>query len=168
METWIEASGWALPETLDTVRFCSRLLSAVVLGGIVGIEREFHGTEAGLRTHILVALGAALFTFVPLHLGGENEIGGVVRGLAPGIGFIGAGAILKLTDKREIWGLTTAASVWLTAAIGFAVGASYMWPALLSVLVSVFVLWVLGRFERAMAKRNEVQARTKAVQGERS
>lgn len=163
METWYEATGWMLPENLELVRACSRLISAVVLGALVGIEREIHGMEAGLRTHILVALGAALFTYLPLqHGGGDAELAAVVRGIASGIGFIGAGAILKLAAEREIKGLTTAASVWLTAAVGMGTGAGMMWPALISVLLSLFVLAILGqwenRFQHVLKKNNRAEA----------
>ena len=149
-----EATGWSLPETLEMVRMISRLVSAALLGALIGGEREWHGMEAGLRTHMLVALGAALFTFVPLEAGGgTQEIAAIVRGIAPGIGFIGAGAILKLAAEREIKGLTTAGSVWLTAAVGYSAGAGFMWSALVAALISLFVLIVLGWFESAFPRR---------------
>lgn len=148
MDPWWEATGWAIPPTLELARTVSCLVSATVLGAIIGGEREWHGMEAGLRTHMLVALGAAIFTLVPLQAGGgAAEIAAVVRGVASGIGFIGAGAILKLAAEREIKGLTTAASIWLTAAVGYAVGAGSMWLALLATVLSLFVLLVLGRIE---------------------
>jgi putative Mg2+ transporter-C (MgtC) family protein len=96
------------------------------------------------------------------HGGGDAELAAVVRGIAPGIGFIGAGAILKLAAEREIKGLTTAASIWLTAAVGMATGAGMMWPALISVLLSLFVLAVLGqwenRFQHVLKKRDRAEA----------
>ena len=154
METWWQATGWALPEGIELVRLVSRLASAAVLGSIVGIEREVHGMEAGLRTHMLVALGAALFVLVPIADNGSGaELAQVVKGVASGIGFIGAGAILKLAAEREIKGLTTAASIWLTAAVGLAAGAGQMWSALLSVLLSLFILAVLGRIERQFSRQ---------------
>ncbi len=145
METWWEATGWAVPESLEIVRMMSRLLSAALFGALIGGEREWQGMEAGLRTHMLVALGAALFTFVPLEAGGgPAEIAAIVRGIASGIGFIGAGAILKLAAEREIKGLTTAGSIWLTAAVGYSAGAGFMWSALVATLISLFILLVLG------------------------
>lgn len=154
METWWEATGWALPEQLELVRLVSRLASAAVLGSIVGVEREMHGMEAGLRTHMLVALGAALFVLVPVaDNGNAADLAQVVKGVASGIGFIGAGAILKLAAEREIKGLTTAASIWLTAAVGLAAGAGQMWSALISVLLSLFILAVLGRIEARFSKQ---------------
>jgi len=143
---WIE-SGWALPPIATMVRLASRLIAAVVMGAVVGIEREQSRRAAGLRTHMLVALGATVFTLVALEAGATSaDLATVVKGIASGIGFLGAGAILKLTSDREIHGLTTAASIWLTAAVGIAIGAGYMWLALGSILLSLATL-VLGRFD---------------------
>jgi putative Mg2+ transporter-C (MgtC) family protein len=146
---WLEASGWALPQTLDVVMLASRSLSAAVFGAAIGWERQLHGREAGLRTHMLVALGAALFVLTPLLAGGDAaDIAGVIRGIAPGIGFIGGGAILKLASEHDIKGLTTAASIWLTSAVGVAAGAGKMWAAMVAVLLSLFILAVLAKFEK--------------------
>jgi putative Mg2+ transporter-C (MgtC) family protein len=122
----------------------SRLLTAVVLGGVIGWEREIRGRAAGLRTHMLVALGSALFTLVPLE-SGSQDLANIVKGVAAGIGFLGAGAILKLTAEREIKGLTTAGSIWLTAAMGVACGAGKMWIALASIVLSIVILAVVAR-----------------------
>ena len=90
---------------------------AAVLGGILGFERERVGKAAGLRTHMLVTVGSCLFTLVPLEAGvGKDAMARVVQGLAAGIGFLGAGSILKLTEERKIHGLTTAANIWVAAA----------------------------------------------------
>lgn len=145
MDTWLEATGWTLPEGLQLVRTISSIGSAALFGAMIGAEREWQGMEAGLRTHILVAMGAALFTAIPLEAGGgAPELAAIVRGIASGIGFIGAGAILKLAAEREIKGLTTAGSIWLTAAVGFAAGGGYMWTGLITVVISLFVLIVLA------------------------
>ena len=94
-----------------------RLVAAALLGGVIGAEREAGGKAAGLRTHMLVSLGAALFVIAPQQAGlGGASLVSIVQGVAAGIGFIGAGTILKLTEREEIKGLTTAASIWLTAA----------------------------------------------------
>lgn len=155
MDTWWEASGWATPDELKMVGTLSRLGSAALFGAIIGGEREWHGMEAGLRTHMLVALGAALFTWIPLEAGGgAAEMASIVRGIASGIGFIGAGAILKLAAEREIKGLTTAGGIWLTAAVGYAAGAGYMWSGLVAVLISLFVLVVLGWCEKSFPRRD--------------
>ena len=131
-----------------------RLVTAAVLGGVIGAERESEGKEAGLRTHMLVALGAALFVLGPRAAGlGEGDLGRIVQGVAAGIGFIGAGTILKLTDRQEIKGLTTAAGIWLTAAIGIVAAVAPLWLPVVGVACAWVVLYVLGKVERRMARR---------------
>src|SRR5882724_1440419 len=96
---------------------------AAALGGCLGYERQVCGKAAGLRTHMLVSVGAALFVLVPQMAGmGTAELSRVIQGMLAGLGFIGAGAILKLSGKEEVRGLTTAANIWLTAAVGVAAG----------------------------------------------
>src|SRR5947209_11767128 len=112
------------------LRVLVRLALAVGLGGAIGFERERERKQPGMRTHMLVALGSALFVLVPLEAGGDmRDVTRVIQGIAAGIGFLGAGSILKLGGEQEIKGLTTAASVWLTASIGIAVGGGWLWPA---------------------------------------
>jgi putative Mg2+ transporter-C (MgtC) family protein len=131
-----------------------RLVTAALLGGVLGAEREAEGKAAGLRTHMLVALGAALFVLGPRTAGlGEGDLGRIVQGVAAGIGFIGAGTILKLTDRREIRGLTTAAGIWLTAAIGVVAAVAPLWLPILGVTCAWVVLYVLGKLERRMTRR---------------
>lgn len=140
---------FAAPDILHMARLTARLGVAAVLGGILGYEREHRGKAAGLRTHMLVALGAALFVVGPLEAGMALEgMSRVIQGIAAGIGFIGAGTILKRTSDEEIQGLTTAASLWLTAAVGMAVGAGLLWLPLISVLLAFFILHVLGALDR--------------------
>ncbi|MEH6434804.1 MgtC/SapB family protein [Massilia sp. DD77] len=128
----------------DITRIVVRLLVALVLGGLLGYERESVGASAGLRTHMLVSLGAALFVLIPLQAGmGIQDLSRVLQGIVAGIGFLGAGAILKQTDKDDIKGLTTAASVWLTAAIGIAAGMGREATAVLSTLFALVVLAIL-------------------------
>jgi putative Mg2+ transporter-C (MgtC) family protein len=130
-------------------RVTARLGVAALLGGVLGFERERVGKAAGLRTHMLVALGSALFTVAPLEAGMDLEgLSRVIQGVAAGIGFIGAGTILKRTEEDEIKGLTTAASVWLTAAVGVAVGAGRLWLPVVAVLLAFFILHVLGAIDR--------------------
>src|SRR5688572_31193834 len=103
-----------LPGWTELFRVTIRLVVAVILGGLLGLQREREGKAAGLRTHMLVALGAALFTIAPLEAGMSFEnLSRVVQGIATGIGFLGAGTILKGREQHEIQGLTTAAGVWL-------------------------------------------------------
>jgi putative Mg2+ transporter-C (MgtC) family protein len=142
----------ALPDGGLLLRFCLRLFVAGLLGGLLGWEREREGKAAGLRTHILVAMGAALFTVAPLEAGMPMaEIGRVVQGVAAGVGFLGAGSILKLANHEHIKGLTTAATIWLTAAVGLAVGSGRMWLSALGVFFALLTLSVLSRVERRFA-----------------
>ena len=147
---------FAIPDLFHLARLAARLGVAAVLGGVLGLEREQRGKAAGLRTHMLVALGAALFTVAPLEAGMELEgLSRVIQGVAAGIGFIGAGTILKRTEEEEIQGLTTAASLWLTAAVGMAVGAGRLWPPLLAVLLAFFILHALGAIDRLRQRDRE-------------
>ena len=117
-----------LPDVEQMLRVFVRLILAALLGGLLGAERQRAGKAAGLRTHMLVALGAAVFVLFPTEAGmGMADLSRVIQGVATGIGFIGAGTILKRTDPEEIQGLTTAANIWLTAAVGLAVGAGQLW-----------------------------------------
>lgn len=128
----------------QVTRVCVRLLVAMILGGLLGYERETRGISAGLRTHMLVALGAAIFVLVPLEAGvSHGDLSRVLQGVITGVGFLGAGAIIKLNQEQEIKGLTTAASVWLTAAIGVAAGMGREATAVLSTLLALFILAVL-------------------------
>lgn len=136
-------------------RVTVRLLMAAVLGGILGFEREHKGKAAGVRTHMLVSLGAALFVLVPQMAGADPAaISRVVQGIVAGIGFLGAGTILKgdKLDTHQVKGLTTAAGLWMTAAIGVAAGMGREATALLSTLLALGVLalmpWIIKRLER--------------------
>ncbi len=103
---------------------CLRLLIAGIAGGVVGFEREHSGHWAGLRTHMIVSLGAAVFVMLGEIIadGDPNAAARVVQGVAAGIGFLGVGTILKLDDREQIRGLTTASSIWLAAAVGAVAG----------------------------------------------
>jgi putative Mg2+ transporter-C (MgtC) family protein len=141
----------SLPEGAQLVRVSARLLIAAFLGGCIGFERQHEHKAAGLRTHILVSMGAALFVIAPLEAGMTiADAGRVFQGIATGIGFIGAGTILKLTEQQEIKGLTTAAGLWLTAAIGMAVGSGLVWIPVLATLLAFAILSILGKTERWM------------------
>lgn len=128
-----------------TVTF--RLLLAAVLGGALGFERESAGKAAGMRTHMLVAIGAAMFLMaVNLAGGGDAESSRIIQGLVAGIGFLGAGAIVKGKPGEEIHGLTTAASIWMTAAIGVTVGLGHASTAILSTVLALIVLAAMQRW----------------------
>ena len=131
------------------IRIVVRLLVAVVLGGVLGWERESVGAPAGLRTHMLVSLGSALFVLIPLQAGMKMEdLSRVLQGVTAGIGFLGAGAILKQRDRNDVRGLTTAASIWLTAALGVAAGMGREATALLSTLFALVILAILRRWSK--------------------
>ena len=148
MEAFVREFTAGLPDADQVAHIVVRLVVAAVLGAVIGFQRERAGKPAGLRTHMLVALGAALFVIAPLEYGmSASDLSRVVQGLATGIGFLGAGAILKLVDDREITGLTTAAGIWLTAAIGVAVGLGRWGSAALGVALTWLILAVLGRLE---------------------
>lgn len=118
-----------------------RLVSASILGGLIGYERELKGKSAGLRTHMLVALGSALFIITPQQAGASPEdISRILQGLVAGIGFLGAGAIMIGQQKENETGLTTAASVWITAAIGVTVGIGLETTAVISTLLTLLIL----------------------------
>jgi putative Mg2+ transporter-C (MgtC) family protein len=147
-------SGWPLvtdwPGAADVAQIVVRLVLASVLGGLLGYERERRGKAAGLRTHMLVALGAALFVLVALDAGAAPaDLTRVIQGIATGIGFVGAGAILKLTEQgqTQVRGLTTAASVWLTAAMGTAVGAGRLWLPVFGTILALVILAALRGYE---------------------
>ncbi|MGV8897749.1 MAG: MgtC/SapB family protein [Burkholderiaceae bacterium] len=132
-----------LGDPSDVTRVCVRLLVATVLGAVLGYERESAGAAAGLRTHMLVSLGSALFILVPLQAGMSlDDISRVLQGVTAGIGFLGAGAIIKLQNE-DIKGLTTAAGIWLTAAVGVAAGMGLEATAVLSAMFGLVILSLL-------------------------
>ena len=133
-----------LGDVAAVTRVCVRLLVALALGALLGYEREAAGANAGLRTHMLVSAGAAIFILVPLQAGMQlTDISRVIQGVTAGIGFLGAGAIIKLHDTNQITGLTTAASIWLTCAIGIAAGTGLEATAVLSAVTGWIVLALL-------------------------
>jgi putative Mg2+ transporter-C (MgtC) family protein len=134
----------SLPEVDRFVESVLRLVAAALLGGLLGAERESIGKDAGLRTHMLVALGAALFALL-LRDETADAQSRVIQGVATGIGFIGAGTILKHAQTNEVTGLTTAASLWLTAAIGVTAGVATIWHAAVATVAAWIVLTTLTR-----------------------
>lgn len=126
-----------------------RLMMAALLGGLLGWERERKGKDAGLRTHMLVTLGATLFVMVLQLDGAEHDaISRVIQGIAAGIGFLCAGTILKSDRASQIKGLTTSASLWYSTAIGIAVGLGREGTAVLGTLLALIILHALPLLER--------------------
>jgi putative Mg2+ transporter-C (MgtC) family protein len=166
MDIILEELTAGLPDARQLTRIVIRLLVAMLLGAIVGIQREQTGKPAGLRTHMLVSLGAALFVLAPVEAGMNLDgLSRVIQGLATGIGFIGGGAILKLSQEREIQGLTTAAGIWMTAAMGVAVGLGRIGMALLSALLTWFILSVIGKIEHRISSAHAARGDDPENQG---
>jgi putative Mg2+ transporter-C (MgtC) family protein len=137
---WQELIG-GFPDRHRLAVVLIRVIAATLLGAIVGIERERAGKPAGLRTHMLVSLGTALVVLAcadaNMSLDGLSR---VIQGIVTGIGFVGAGTILKLNEQREIQGLTTAAGLWMTAAIGVACGLGGLGLAVIGTIVALLIL----------------------------
>ena len=144
---WEELTS-GLPDARQLVHVLLRLLAASLLGAIVDRSESEQVNQLGLRTHTLVCVGTAVFVLscsgVGMSLDGLSR---VIQGIVTGIGFIGAGSILKLSEEREIQGLTTAAGVWMTAAIGVSVGLGSLGVALLSTLFTLIILALAGPLE---------------------
>jgi putative Mg2+ transporter-C (MgtC) family protein len=135
---------------LDTKDLLVRLATATLAGAIVGLNRDLHHKPAGLRTHALVGLGASLLVSASMMLTPNNLAGiaPVIQGIMTGIGFLGAGVILHQGELVEVHGLTTAATIWVTAALGIGCGMGY-WPAALgTVTILLLVLSLGGPIER--------------------
>lgn len=120
-----------------------RILVAAVLGAIIGLEREVHHKPAGLRTNILICIGAAVFTIISKQMALEtnDSFTRIAAQIVTGVGFIGAGAIIQ--DRGGVHGLTTAATIWLVSSIGMACGAGLFKLAILTTLIAIFVLIIL-------------------------
>lgn len=149
------AAELALPDATTMTVILVRVIAAAVLGGIIGWERERKGRAAGLKTHILVSVGSALFVLAPILAGidgGDNTR--VMQGIVSGIGFLGAGAILR--DGMRVEGLTTAAGIWMTAAIGMAAGMGQEMLALVTTLLAWLVVAAIPKLmDRAPAHRGD-------------
>ena len=143
------AKEFALPDADTTTIVVVRLLTATVLGGMLGLERESKGRAAGLKTHILVSIGSALFVMAPLLSGiAPGDVTRVMQGIVSGIGFLGAGAIIKLEHDKRIEGLTTAAGIWMVSAVGMAAGMGMEVMALVTTLIGLAVVNTIPRFMR--------------------
>jgi len=151
----LETLGFPAFDSQQIARICVRLFLAIVCAGALGFERELRGKAAGLRTHMLVGLGAAIFTLTIVESGGRDDaLSRVIQGIATGIGFVGAGAILKPNaQETQVKGLTTATSVWLSAALGVCIGSGQIWLALLATIFALFTMSVLGKLEREWLER---------------
>ncbi|HVF22065.1 MAG TPA: MgtC/SapB family protein [Pyrinomonadaceae bacterium] len=144
-----------MDSTRQTVQILLRMVAAVVFGFLVGMQREKAGKPAGVRTHMLVSLATAIVVLACAGMGMQYDAQSrVIQGIVTGIGFIGAGSILKLSEERDIQGLTTAAGLWLTAAIGIACGVGTLGIALIASIITVGVLALAGVIESRDEKRD--------------
>jgi putative Mg2+ transporter-C (MgtC) family protein len=160
-----EELAYGLPDARQLTRVIVRLIAATLLGAVVGTEREIAGKPAGLRTHMLVSLGTAVFVLTGSSIGmSEEGVSRIIQGITTGIGFLGAGAILKINEERDIQGLTTAAGIWMTAAIGMAVGVGSLGVALLSTLLTLIVLGVARTLENRFIKKDQQKPRIEVKQ----
>src|ERR1700733_3829112 len=155
----LEGSGFAeltqsIPDAQHLVRVSLRLLVALIVGGLVGLQRELTHKPAGLRTHMLLALGTALIVVTADEAGmSKSDLSRVLQGLVTGIGFLGGGAILKLTAEHEIHGLTPAAGIWLTAAASAAAGLGQLSLAIVGVCLGLLVLAAFVKVEKRLGNR---------------
>jgi putative Mg2+ transporter-C (MgtC) family protein len=129
-----------------------KLLLAVVFGGMIGVEREYHNKAAGFRTNIFICLGAAIFTIISTKLGGPSDPVRITAQIVTGIGFIGAGVIMR--EAGHIVGLTTASTIWLVAGLGVAVGGGQYLFALAGTLLALAVLWAFPSLENIIDHLN--------------
>jgi putative Mg2+ transporter-C (MgtC) family protein len=137
---------------MSSIDLSLRLLLAAGLGAAIGIEREFHRKPAGLRTNILIALGSALFTIVSVTIGGAGGTPDrIAAQILTGIGFLGGGAILQ--TGLTVHGMTTAATIWVNAAVGIAVGTGEYAMATIATVLTLIVLAVLPPIERYFERR---------------
>ncbi len=131
------------------------ILLSVVCGAIIGIERQVRHKPAGLRTNIMICLGAAVFTLISERMaaGNQDSITRIAAQIVTGVGFLGAGAVIQ--DRGGIHGLTTAATIWLVASIGMACGARLYYLAGVTTVLAIVVLAGLGHLERYLDRNNE-------------
>ena len=155
-----------LPTTAGLLKVAFRLSLAALVGALPGLQRERLHVAAGLRTHMLVSLGAAIFVLAALDTGATvDATTRVIQGLATGIGFVGAGAILKSSQTQQVHGLTTASSIWLTAGLGTAAGLGRIWLTLFGSVLALVILALLRSFESHFVNQATPPAMTKADQG---
>ena len=141
---WHELMG-GLPDRRQLAFVLIRAIAATLFGAIVGLQRERAHKPAGLRTHMLVCLGTSVVVLAGSGVGMSTDgLSRVIQGIVTGIGFVGAGSILKLSQEREIQGLTTAAGLWMTAAIGVACGVGALGLAVIGTILTTMVLSLEG------------------------
>lgn len=132
-----------------------KLVAAFLVGLLLGVEREYHDKSAGMRTLILITVGACLFTIFSVRIAGDKDPGRIAAQIVTGIGFLGAGVIIQ--RRGQIMGLTTASTIWVAAALGIGMGVGYILFTAIAGLLVVFVLGVLPHFERILQRANALK-----------
>lgn len=154
MDTLWQELTHGLQDRQHLLRVVIRLIAAMILGGIIGLQRERSGKAAGFRTHMMVSVGTAVFVITCTSVGMQfDAVSRVIQGLVTGIGFIGAGTILKLESEEEIKGLTTAAGIWMTAAIGITVGLGAVGVGVIATVLALVILALAQPVEDFVLKR---------------
>jgi putative Mg2+ transporter-C (MgtC) family protein len=144
----VEELFGTLPDARQWARVSLRMLAAMAVGALIGYQRERTGKAAGLRTHMLVAMGTTLFVLSAVESGMQHDaMSRVIQGLVTGIGFLGTGAIMKRHERKEIHGLTTAAGIWMTAALSIAIGLGQILTGLAGAVIVWVVLAIVHKFE---------------------
>jgi putative Mg2+ transporter-C (MgtC) family protein len=154
---WSELSH-GIPDARELAVILIRLFAAVLFGAAIGYERETAGKAAGLRTHILVTAGTTVFVLGGIAAGmnaNSDAISRVIQGIVTGIGFVGAGSILKREDEQNIQGVTTSAGIWMAAAIGVTVGLGGLGLALMATVLTLIVLRATLWFENSTVQKKD-------------
>jgi putative Mg2+ transporter-C (MgtC) family protein len=148
MEILWEELTVGLPDSRQLIHVVIRLLASVILGAIIGYQRERVGKPAGLRTHILVTLGTTIFVLACTGYGMSSDgVSRVIQGIITGIGFVGAGSIIKSDKEGSVQGLTSSAGIWVAAGIGVAVGLGGLGLALMSTFLAFIILTFVNSLE---------------------
>jgi putative Mg2+ transporter-C (MgtC) family protein len=137
------------------IEYLNPILIAMLLGAIIGIEREIHKKPAGLRTNMLICMGAAVFTLIAKHIGiNPDAESRIIQGVVTGVGFLGAGVLIH--QQGNVHGLTTAATIWLVTAIGIACGARLYGLAIATTIPALIILLGFSGFEHKLRKNNQL------------
>lgn len=141
-------------QQMITPEIVLRLVLAILIGGVIGLEREYNNKSAGLRTLMLIALGSALFTIISMDIDNTQSPDRIASNIVTGIGFVGAGVIFK--GDTGLNGITTAATIWVVAALGMGVGAGFQWTAIVGCILLLPILFALTYVEKWLDRLNEL------------
>jgi putative Mg2+ transporter-C (MgtC) family protein len=154
---WNELTA-GFPDSQHLIVILIRLTASALFGAAIGFEREHAGKKAGLRTHMLVSTGTTVFVLAGLNSGMPHDaISRVIQGIITGIGFVGAGSILKREEDKKIEGVTTSAAIWMAAAIGVSVGLGGLGLAIMATALSLVVLRITYWFENRVTRTKRAE-----------